>query len=127
MVEVPGREENLRHLMSLDQTGDQAVGSIADADLLDVDIAPIVVVLDLLDEAIVVIIVADDHTPMMAVVPTVTVMAMLPLPAGFSGGCERDGGDENSRGCDDELFHGGCPLGFVCVEGPVQSSSFLCG
>jgi hypothetical protein len=37
------------------------------------------------------------------------MVTMLVLPAGFSGGCERDGGDEDSGGCDDELFHGCSP------------------
>ena len=56
--------------------------SIADANLADVDIAPIVVALDLLDEAIIVIIAGgdDDHAPMMAL-PAVVTMYFQPASA----------------------------------------------
>src|SRR5688572_9997756 len=87
--------------------------SIADADLLDVDIAPVVVALDLLDEAVVVIDVArgdDDHAPVM-LLPAVVMMLVLELPAGFGGGGHRDGGDEGGGGGDDELFHVCSPSG----------------
>jgi hypothetical protein len=67
-------EDNLRR-----RSGDQAWRSVANADALDVDIAPIVVALDLLDEAIVAVIAGGDDDAVAARETVATRAASEPM------------------------------------------------